>query len=147
MTITPFGTQNSYDINWTVYLNQIEALGITVLRDGVPVQPPRNYFIPSEGETVRLDYSLDAGEPTVSFFVVQATQEEEPKVVFASNMGSQNGGHHAVVWDGKDSSANLAPPGDYVLAIVAIAEANSDIFRPASIFAFKKVELREFGGG
>jgi len=144
ITITPFGTQNSYDINWTVYLNQIETLGITVLRDGVPVQPPRNYFIPSEGETVRLDYSLDADEPDVRFFAVYDPPDNttEGTAVRTVNLGAKSGGQHSYAWDGRDNEGAFVQRGQYSLVVVAPTDPASDVFIPASIFASRTIEVR-----
>ena len=143
ITITPFGTQNSYDINWTVYLNQIEALGITVLRDGVPVQPPRNYFIPSEGETVRLDYSLDASEPDVRFLAVYVPYDgSDPVVVRDVTIGAQEGGVHSFVWDGLDNDGLPGLRGNYHPSVAAVPDLTSEIFCPGVIYASKIIELR-----
>ncbi len=142
--ITPAGTMNPYNITWTVWLTQIEALGTTVLRDGIPVQPPRNYFIPAEGEEVRLDFSLDASEPDVRFYAVYDPPDDttEGTIVRTVNLGSLGAGNHNYTWDGRNDQGFLAQRGQYSLVVIAPTDPASDVFVPASIFASRTIEVR-----
>jgi len=142
INVTPYGTQNSYAINWTVYLNQIESLGIVVLKDGEPVEHSFDYFVPAEGEVARLDYSLDAGEVDVRFYALFLPPDEtDPVIVRSESLGQLGEGDHSYTWDGRDDEECLVGPGDYSMMLAAMPEVDSDIFRPAGIWVTGAIEV------
>ena len=144
INVAPFGTQNSYDINWTVYLNQIESLGIIVLKDGEPVQHSFDYFVPAEGEVARLDYSLDAAEVDVRFYAIYKPPDDEnpPFAVRTVSLGAQAGGQHSYTWDGKDDNGVTVATGEYSLELLASPELDSDVFRPGVIWTSAFIEVQ-----
>ena len=143
INVTPFGTQNSYDINWTVYLNQIESLGIIVLKDGEPVQHSFDYFIPADGEVARLDYSLDAAETDVRFYATHwPTDGSDPTNARTEPLGALPQGNHSYTWDGKDDEGALVRAGQYYLGVLAVPDIDSAVFRPAGIWVNAMIEVR-----
>ncbi len=115
-----------------------------MLRDGVPVDPPRDYFIPAEGETVRLDFSLDADEDDVRVYVVYDPDDNETAgtAVRVVNLGPLSGGVHSYEWDGRDDGGVIVQQGMYSFMVVAPTDPDSEVFVPASIFASRRIEVQ-----
>jgi len=143
ITVYPLSVQASYNIDYTVYLNRIHFEDLVVFKDGEPVQHSYDYFVPADGEEVRLGFSLDAAEDALWLYAVQMHEDADPVVTRTTALGPHAGGEHYCFWDGKDDHGVLCIPGDYSLVVLAQPDVAAEVFSPAGIFITKRIELRE----
>ncbi len=80
-----------------------------------------NTFNPSASESVTLSYILNEDATTVSINIFDASNN-----VVRTLSGGLTKGSQAVVWDGRDSSANLLPDGNYSFRVNTMGAAKDN---------------------
>ena len=146
ITVFPRMCQTSYDIDYSVYLNRIHCTGLSVMLNDVPVQHDFTYFIPGNGESVRLNYALDAPEDGAFMYVsYMPSTGSDPVLRRTIDLGTQTAGSHTVYWDGKDDLGVNCVPGKYSISVMTDVDPAAAQFRPSVIFITKFINLQEVG--
>ena len=141
--VYPRMTQTYYDLDYTIYLNRIHCTNMRVLLNGDPVQHDFDYFVPEDDEVVQVNYSLDAAEDDVKFYVLRVIEDSEPVIVRTETIGSLAYGSHNYSWDGTNDDDLLCSPGKYCLMFLANPDLGATVFSPSGIFITKYIDIEE----
>jgi len=103
--------QNMMNSNTAVQASQSAAL------IGKTVMGPGNQFALGESGTAQLGITLPSNADTLTVDIVNASGQ----TVRSFNSSNQSAGTSSLLWDGRDSSGNAVPAGNYTLRTNALA--------------------------
>jgi flagellar hook assembly protein FlgD len=146
VSITPYGTQDPYLTTQSVYLNRIVVTAACAWINGACVRSDR-YFYPSQGETFKVWFILDASEPDARLGVskkythISQIPTDHPHETLIG-LGALGNGSHTAQWDGRDDQGNIVAPDNYVVEVLTFPDPSQATYSPTMLFTRINVEVR-----
>ncbi len=90
-------------------------------------------FLPAYSESANIEYGISE-DSTVTLVIKNSAGTVIRTLV---DNEAKSAGVHTVVWDGRDSSGDAVPAGDYKLTLTTVTQDGSNVIRDGNVRVFK----------